>query len=235
MGIIKTSHIFIAAIIGGLIAGLFLTGIQQIAVGPLIQEAENYETAAPAHEHAAGVRAHTHDEDAWAPQDGAERLLYTAMTNVLTAVGFALLLSAAFAMRGGVDWRRGLLWGLAGFVAFNGAPSVGLPPELPGAVAAPLIERQVWWVATVVLTAGGLAVLAFAPRPAIKVAGLVLIALPHVVGAPHPEGAEGLAPAALEHQFIYASLITNGIFWVVLGALVAFVFGRLRGGQHAAA
>lgn len=223
---IKTSHIFIAAITGGLIAGLFLTGIQQFAVGPLILEAETYEAASA-----------MSMPEAWGPGDGLERLLYTAMTNVLTAVGFALLLSAAYALRGGVDWRRGVLWGLAGFIAFSGAPSIGLPPELPGAAAGPLLERQVWWVATVVLTAGGLAVLAFVPRPAVKAAGLVLIALPHVVvGAPpHPEAAEGLAPAALEHRFIYASLITNGIFWMVLGALVAFVFGRLRGGRQVAA
>jgi cobalt transporter subunit CbtA len=231
---INTSHIFIAAIVGGLIAGLFLTGIQQIAVGPLILKAETYETAAPTHQHAADAPAHEHDGGAWAPAEGAERLFFTALTDVLTAIGFGLLLSAAYALRGGVDWRRGLLWGLAGFIAFNLAPALGLPPELPGAPAGPLIERQIWWVATVVLTAGGLAALAFARHPAAKVAGLVLIALPHVVGAPPPpEGAKGLAPSELEHGFIYATLITNGVFWVVLGALVGFMSARLRRGAVA--
>ncbi len=47
----------------------------------------------------------------------------------------------------------GLLWGLAGFVVFVLAPNFGLPPELPGMQAGDLMQRQIWWLATVVLTA----------------------------------------------------------------------------------
>lgn len=217
-----TSHIFMAALIGGLIAGVFLTGIQQLAVGPLILEAETYEVVAQ-------EAAAAEEEAAWAPEGGAERLAYTGLFNILTAVGIGLLLSAAFAMRRHVDWRRGLLWGLAGFAAFNLAPALGLPPELPGADAAPLFERQIWWAVTVVLTAGGFAVIAFVPRVPLKVLGIILIAVPHIVGAPQPEVHEGLAPADLEQAFIYASLITNGVFWLVLGASTGFLFNRFHG------
>lgn len=221
------SRIFLAAILAGALAGAFLTGIQQFAVVPMILEAETYETAAPAgHDHASA----THDEDAWAPEDGLERTAYTLLANVLAAVGFGLLLTAGYALRGGVDWRRGILWGLGGFAAFNLAPGLGLPPELPGAAAAGLAERQLWWIATVVLTGSGLATIAFAKRLPFKALGAVLIVLPHVIGAPQPDAHAGLAPADLEQAFVQATFLTNGIFWVVLGAASALLF-NLRPGQ----
>lgn len=217
-----TGQIFVVALIGGLIAGVFLTGVQQLAVGPIILEAETYEVAGQDGAAAAG-------DEAWAPEDGAERLIYSAITNILTAVGLGLLLSAAFVMRGRrVGWRGGILWGLAGFAVFNLAPAFGLPPEIPGVEAAPLIERQVWWVSTVALTAGGLAVAVFAPGGALKAAGLVLIVAPHAVGAPQPPAHGGLAPVELENAFMYASLITNAVFWLVLGVLAGVLFNRFR-------
>jgi predicted cobalt transporter CbtA len=61
------------------------------------------------------------------------------LANVSMAVGFALMLVAAFALSGRrITWRSGLLWGLAGYGVFFVAPSLGLPPEVPGTLAAPL-------------------------------------------------------------------------------------------------
>ena len=230
------SRIFLAALLAGVLGGVFLTGIQQFAVIPMILEAETYETADPSddgHSHSHGHgHSHDHDTEAWGPEDGLERTFFTLLANVLTSVGFALLLVAAYALRGGVDWRQGVLWGLGGFAAFILAPGLGLPPELPGAAAAELGARQFWWVATVVLTAGGLATLAFAPRLPFKGVGVVLIALPHIIGAPQPESHGGLAPAELEEAFIYANFVTNAVFWAVLGALTALVFNwSPRGGK----
>ncbi len=222
------SRIFLAALLGGAIAGFFLAGVQQFAVVPMILEAETYETAGDAQGgREQGAQADTR-EAAWAPRDGIERSAYTVLVDILTAVGFGLLLAVGYTLRGGADWRRGILWGLAGFAAFHLAPAAGLPPELPGAVAADLGERQIWWISTVVLTAGGLAVVAFVPRPAFKALGAVLIVVPHIVGAPQPEAHGGLAPAELERSFIYASLVSNGVFWIVLGALTGFLFNRFR-------
>ena len=45
------------------------------------------------------------------------------------------------------------MWGLAGFAVFTIAPGLGLPPELPGVPAAPLLSRQIWWVTAVLATA----------------------------------------------------------------------------------
>lgn len=225
------SRIFIAAILAGVIGGVFLTGIQQFAVVPMILEAETYETASPSGDGHSHSHGHSHDHgaahgegEAWAPEDGLERTFYTLLANILTSVGFALLLVACYALRGGVDWRQGVLWGLGGFAAFILAPGLGLPPELPGAAAAELGARQVWWLATVVLTGGGLAMLALSRRLPLRGAGVVLIALPHIIGAPQPEAHGGLAPAELEEAFIYANFVTNAVFWAVLGALTALVF-----------
>ena len=45
--------------------------------------------------------------------------------------GFALLVAAGMTLRGRVtDWRRGLIWGASGFLAFSFLPALGLPPPL---------------------------------------------------------------------------------------------------------
>lgn len=225
------SRIFLAAILAGVLAGLFLTGIQRLAVVPMILEAETYESAGPAH----ARDGHAHEGEAWAPENGAERTFYTALANVLMAVGFGLLLCAGYALRGRVNWREGLLWGLAGFAAFNLAPAIGLPPELPGAEAAATTARQAWWLATAVMTAGGLALITFLPRLPWKLAGGLLLVVPHLVGAPQPEHHGGSAPAELASAFVTASLITNGVFWLALGALTGLFFDRFgRSGEGAA-
>jgi Probable cobalt transporter subunit (CbtA) len=59
------------------------------------------------------------------------------------------------------ELAAGLDLGLGGFVAFNLASALGLPPDLPGTEVASLEARQIWWLATVVLTRVGLAMLVF--------------------------------------------------------------------------
>ena len=93
---------------------------------------------------------HEHDEEAWEPADGIERYAFTLLANIVTGIGFALILVAVSEFAGGIgSWRQGLFWGLAGFAVFTLAPGLGLPPELPAMPAADLLPRQVWWTATV--------------------------------------------------------------------------------------
>jgi cobalt transporter subunit CbtA len=226
----------------GLLAAILLTLLQSLWVTPLILQAESYESAAPAeqvvaehghavaepaHEHAqAQAAGHSHDGQAWAPQDGWQRTLATGLSNLVVAVGFALMLAGLFTLRApGRTWQ-GLLWGLGGFATFSLAPSAGLPPELPGTAAADLLLRQYWWIGTAVATAAGLGLLAFGRHWALRIAGLVLLALPHLIGAPHPEVHESLAPAELQEEFILASLLTNALFWAALGLAAAWFHGR---------
>ena len=81
-----------------------MTALQSQSVVPLILEAETYEDAAMAappvaHVHAQDVPEHVHEADAWKPADGAERTAFTATANVLTAIGFSLMLVACFSLR----------------------------------------------------------------------------------------------------------------------------------------
>lgn len=255
-------RIVLSALLVGALSGLLLSAIQRWQVIPIIDAAEQYEQARTpqasgaadeaAHVHAAGAgehahaAAHEHAADAWEPAAGMERIGFTVLSNVLTAVGFALVMLAIMSttlrrsvVTGGrkamakLDWRHGLLWGLAGYAVFFVAPSLGLPPEIPGSVAAPLESRQVWWLLTAACTAAGIAVVAFGKSPW-RWAGLALIAVPHVIGAPH----SGMSPfvgfpaetaadmAVLAKRFVWASAIANGLFWIVLGSASAWTARR---------
>ena len=215
----------------GLLAALLLTLLQSFWVAPLILQAETYENAAPAaehHDHDAGTAPHEHEHsaEAWAPEDGWQRVLSTTGGNLVVAVGFALVLAALYSLREPGRVSTGALWGLAGFAVFCLAPTLGLPPELPGTAAADLGQRQTWWVGTAAATAAGLALLVFARHWLFKVLGVALLVIPHVIGAPQPSVHESLAPEALEAQFKIASWLTNAAFWLALGLLSAWLYRR---------
>lgn len=231
--------VFVAAL-AGLFAGLVMTAMQLTFTSPLIIEAETYEVdedeaadealaSEDAQEHEAA--GHHHDDDAWMPEDGFERAFYTGAANVVTAIGFALLLVVVSELAGGIaGWRQGLFWGIAGFAAFVVAPGLGLPPELPGMPHADLFARQVWWIATVALTAGGLWLIAFRRSAALAAAGAALIVIPHLIGAPQPDTHDTLVPADLHHRFVVAVTVTNLVYWLVLGAAVGVLRARFAEG-----
>lgn len=210
----------------GLLAALLLTLLQSLWVTPLILETETYENGvehshAEEHDYADG-----HVHESWAPEDGWQRTLATGLSNLVVAVGFALMLAGLFTLHApGKTWN-GLLWGLGGFTTFSLAPSLGLPPELPGTEAADLLLRQYWWIGTAVATAIGLVLIAFARSWSLRIAGAVLLAIPHLIGAPQPDVHTNLAPETLANQFILASLVTNALFWAALGLSAAWLFGR---------
>ncbi len=207
------SRTLLTGLLAGLLAGVVLTVLYVAKAQPLILHAELYE-------HAAGPAVS-------APPPVA-RTLQTLMFNVLTGAAFGLILAALLTLRGRpVGVRQGAIWGAAGFVAFALAPAFGLPPELPGAAAAELEARQVWWLLAAGATAGGIGLLVFAGGWAGRLGGAVLILLPHVIGAPHPEALGGGVPAALAAQFVAVSLGMNAMFWVVLGGSAGYLHDRL--------
>ncbi|MBN9233712.1 MULTISPECIES: CbtA family protein [Phyllobacteriaceae] len=240
--------VFVAAI-AGLLAGIVLACLQAYATVPLILKAEVYEQAGGGHEHpapaapAADAGAATTamstpapaaaapaEEEGWAPADGAERFSFNVVSNIVTGIGFALILVAFSEFAGGIgNWRQGVFWGLAGFAVFTLAPGLGLPPELPAMPAADLLPRQIWWVATVVATAIGLALIAFRRSLPLTILAVALIVAPHIVGAPQPASYDTPIPEGLHHQFVVAVTITNLVFWLVLGAVVGIVRGRFTG------
>lgn len=213
-------RVFASAVIAGLLAGLVLTGLQLSVTSPLILTAETFETvtAAPSGEH---------HHDAGEAAEARSRMLLTGVATLASGVGFGLLLVAAMALRGAqVDARTGLMWGAAGFAVFALAPGFGLPPELPGSVAAELVPRQIWWISTAAATAVGLAAIAFGRQWWLIVGGIVVMALPHVVGAPHPPEGVGRVPPELAAHFAAASLGLAAVFWLILGAAAGGLYNR---------
>lgn len=214
------SRLLLPAGLAGLAGAILLSLIQIFWVTPLILQAERYETAAEVlpHHHDAASEA---EAQAWQPEDGWPRTLSTASSNIVLAVGFGLMLSGAYQLRRPANWQQGLLWGLAGYTAFFAAPSLGLPPELPGTEAADLLNRQMWWLMTVCATALSLAVLLLQKSKLWQLLGVLILLAPHLIGAPQPLTAQSLAPEELQTQFVCASAFSNLLFWLALGALSA--------------
>lgn len=242
-------NIVFTAVIAGLLSGLLMTVMQSFSTVPLILAAEVYENAGEgageeaghSHSHevvpAAGAAApaeaaHHHDDEAWAPADGFERFAYTAAADMLSAIGFALVMIAIAEALGGLSgWRSGLMFGIAGFLTVSLAPGLGLPPELPGMPAAELGPRQVWWIATAACTAAGLGLLAHGRSALLAALAIVLLVAPHIVGAPLPPSHETAVPLDLYARFVNAVFATNFVFWAVLGALAGVIRQRFRAGE----
>lgn len=235
-------NIVLSAAGAGLAVCVAMTLVQAFTTEPLILHAETFEGEA-AHDHAADHAAapaaapaeeahdhagHDHDAAAWSPADGVERTAFTALANLVIGVGVALILLSLMAIRGEpIDARRGLLWGIGGFLAVSLLPALGLPPELPGTPAADLFPRQAWWLATAVASGIGLALIVFPAQAGWKVLGLVLIVLPHVIGAPLPPSHDVAYPGALAGEFVVASLVVSALLWALAGVSAGWLHQKL--------
>lgn len=231
-------------LLAGVLSGLMVSGLQHVTTTPLILKAETYEKAAekPAgqehsswnasgearlilvHGDAATVASQA---EPWAPADGLERTAYTSLATVGTAVGFALMLLAAMLASGAeITAKSAALWGLGAFVATGLAPGLGLPPELPGSAAGDLLMRQTWWMATAAATAAGIWLMFRSPNHWALIAGIALIALPHVIGAPHPQAFSSTVPAEVAGHFTSTSLAVHAVLWVLVGATAGYFWKR---------
>jgi len=217
----------LVAVVAGLVAGLAVSLLHSYKLTPLIYEAETYEAgAAASHAHDAATAAHEHEDEAWGPAEGLERIGYGWLANLLTGIGFALLLVAGFVLSGrAVNARNGLIWGMAGFAAFVLAPALQMPPELPGAAAIDVTIRQAAWFGIAVATALGIALIAFTGRPWLKAVGVVVIVLPQLFSLPHGDGV-GLAPPEMAAEFAILSVAAGALFWAILGTVAGYLYGR---------
>ncbi len=169
------------------------------------------------------AHAHEGEHEEGGIMFGMSRFSGTLLANLVTGAGFALLLAGVSLVTGNaITVANGALWGAAGWLAVHLLPSIGLPPELPGFPAAELGDRQVWWVATVVLSAVGLYLVILKDGIAAKVAGIALIAAPQVYGAPQPADIASNVPAVLGAEFAVAALATTLFFWIVLGLSLGY-------------
>jgi cobalt transporter subunit CbtA len=216
--------LMLVVLTSGALAGLALFAVQHFTIIPLLQVAESYEASV---QQPAAPISHEHEEEGWEPANSWPRISLTALTTVLSSIGFAAMLFGLMAVTGKtINARRGALWGLAAFVCFSLAPALGLPPKPPGANVADLSERQLWWAGTAIATAVGLWLIAGQGRSWLtRIGGVVCLSLPHLIGAPIATG-ESIVPAQLIRQFAVASVATTGMFWLLVGTVGGFIYSR---------
>jgi cobalt transporter subunit CbtA len=244
-----------SAVFAGLAAGLLAALLHFAFVQKLILLGEEYETGAAVHfggvivhevddhDHnaaepispettapAAPEAGHQHSHAAHEDGSPVQRNALSVLFFVVTYVSYGLILAAGFglaeAMGKTVGLREGLLWGIAGFVAFQLAPAMGLEPELPGTMAADLSARQLWWWGTALATAGGLALIGYGRGLPAWGAAVLLLALPHIIGAPELDGYTGVAPPELAAAFAARGLGVGLVVWATLGALTGHLWSR---------
>ena len=234
-----------SALVAGCAAWLLAAVLHFAFVQKYILLGEEYETGAavhyagvaPATEAAATTEAHSHDgaEPAHDHGDGEEvstvtRNLWTTVFFGLVYVAYALILVAGFGLARvygkTITARAGLVWGIAGFAAFQLAPAMGLAPELPGTLAADLGARQVWWWGTVASTAIGLGLLGYGRGLVTTAIAVVLLVAPHVIGAPELEGFSGVAPPEVSAAFAARVLGVGLAVWALMGWVAGWVWAR---------
>ncbi len=236
-------RIFATALLAGFLGGLGISIVHEFTTTPIILHAEQFENKSntvdqksSSKQNALLILAHgkagnaaKNGHQAWGPANGWERTLFTTIANIITGVGFSLILVACFSLsEGTVTGRAGVIWGMAGFGVMSLAPALGLPPEVPGALTAELVPRQSWWFLCVAATAVGLWMLVFRKGVVWVIAGIALMALPHIVGAPQPARIGGAVPPELAGHFAAASLVTAAIFWSLLGWLSGTFWQRFE-------
>lgn len=211
-------RVLVVGLLAGLVAGLAIAALQHAVTTPLILAAEAFE--AP-HDHGEAAPA----GQGWKPADGAQRTFATSVATIATAAGYALILLALMLVANeAIEPRRALAWGACAFAATGLATSLGLAPQLPGAAESDLLHRQIWWIATALLTGAGLFALLRIDGLAAKIAGALAIAVPHLYGAPHPAAPASAVPAELAARFAAASLSVQAMTWILAGVLVGLLW-----------
>ncbi len=191
---------------------------------------DSQETAEADHAHADGEAGHAHDHGAGEEVSTFSRNLWTTLFFGLVYVAYALILVAGFglaqAFGKAITAREGLLWGIAGFASLQLVPALGLAPELPGTMAADLGARQVWWWGTAIATAAGLGLLAYGRGLAPLLVAVVILAAPHVIGAPDLQGFSGVAPPEVAAAFSARVLGTGLAVWALMGWVAGHFWAR---------
>ncbi len=232
-----------SALIAGCAAGLLAALLHFAFVQKYILLGEEYETGAAVHfagaapqtgDHAAtGTTEAAHDHSTHDHGEAASSFTRNAWTAVffgLVYVAYTLILVAGFGLARVygrvITAREGLLWGIAGFAAFQLAPAMGLAPELPGTVAADLGARQLWWAGTAAATAVGLGLIAYGRGVPMVAVAVLLLAAPHLIGAPELEGFSGVAPPEVAAAFAARVLGVGLAVWALLGWVAGYVWAK---------
>jgi len=214
-------NIFVSAVVCGAIAGVLATAMQMLLVTPLLMEAELFETGQSTHFIIDGSpESPMKHVNIW---EDPYRHLMTLFFNLVTFTGFGFILIAAMAFfekRGfSLSKAEGIVAGVSGFIVFQLAPSVGLPPELPGTISVAVGLKQAWWIITILSTTVGILLLFLGKYKVVSGAGIIFIIIPHLIGHPKLETYFGVAPPELAAEFASRALAVSLVTWIILGVI----------------
>ena len=214
-------NIFVSAVVCGAIAGVLATVMQMLLVTPLLMEAELFETGQSMHFITNGSpESPIKHVDIW---EDPYRHLMTLCFNLVTFTGFGFILVAAMAFfqkRGfTLSKAEGIVAGVSGFIVFQLAPSVGLPPELPGTIGVTVGLKQTWWIITILSTTVGILLLFLDKHKVVSGVGIIFVTIPHLIGHPKLETYFGVAPPELAAEFASRALAVSLIAWIILGVI----------------
>ena len=217
------TRIVTSALFAGGAAGLAAGILQWQFVQPVLLHSELYEQGLLTH---FGGTLNSTDValDRLQPMRDALSIIFTMLLNT----GYALTLIALMSIRhqsgDELTPHKGIIWGIAGYVAVHLAPALSLPPEVPGVAAADVELRQIWWVCTVAATSIGLWLIAFSRNITRIIPAIILILLPHLIGAPEANVFTGPAPTEIGALFASRALGIGLASWAVLGYFSARFF-----------
>lgn len=220
------TRILTSALFAGAAAGFIASLLQLGFVQPVLLHAELYETGELVHFGAKAVAS--------AHQDvGSLDLLRDGLSiafSIAVYCGYALILVAAMALaseRGEtITARKGIIWGIAGFVIVHFAPGFTLAPEVPGVAAADIHARQIWWFATVGSAALAMWLIAFGKHWLTWGVAALLLLAPHIIGAPEPDYFSGPVPTELGALFASRAFGVGLAAWVLVGCFAGFFWNR---------
>ncbi len=217
------SRILTSALFAGAAAGLIVALLQLVFVQPLLLHAELYESGELVHFGAEAVSAHPELPGMFSDltRDGLS-VVFTMLTYTGYALVLVALMSLAEAQGHPVDGRTGVLWGLAGFIAFHLAPGFTLAPEVPGVAAADVFARQIWWWATVAAAGVAMWLIAFGGNIVSYLVAAVLLMAPHLIGAPEPDVFTGPVPTEIGALFAARAFGVGLVAWVLLGSFAGY-------------
>jgi predicted cobalt transporter CbtA len=214
------SRFVLAVFVSGIVAGLLVTSVHRWQITPMLETAAAT-TPGEARANESSTPAATKTPRQTRHFGGA------LVLNTVAGLAAACLLVSLISLHGGASWLTGLLWGLAGFLAFFLYPSLGMPPKLPASLAGSFGDQSGWWWLAASCASVSMALVLLQPRWLFRIVGLLLLAVPFVAGLPDagPQTAWPV-PDALALRFYWSLALASLLFWLALGVLAAGLFGQ---------
>ena len=213
----------------GAATGLIAALLQLYFVQPVLLHAELYESGELIHFGAQSVVPAAQELGHIDPLRDGLSIVFTMLVYCGYAMVLVALMSVAEERGASINTHTGLIWGIAGFVAVHFAPGFSLAPEVPGVAAADVGVRQIWWFATVGMTACAMGLIGFGKTWTAWAAAIALLLAPHIYGAPEPEIFTGPVPTEIGALFAARAFGVGMAAWILLGAFSGYFWSRRIG------